>query len=335
MGKNTCISHFLLQMLDVEGIHLPQADGLIKIAHVPIYQTFMTLYDRIGHEHQCGLYGWDETKFRICGRTYMENQRDSVLLGKAFAIFERLAYSGKEASFCSPSSLHLPDEEGREDRDNCHFYPALSINVWKRYADLTYLSPERSIEAIENLSDPIPVNPVSLETYFKLYDILFPAFSTDVDPDGVDTYLFKVAGLAGKKKLRSRQLELYLLPWLMQQPDMSAIDKAVPGENLFSAIYCQSVYRIQFDFESFWIFIILCAVSQIWCLWGVIQIYSKPKPSSLSAVRFPENIGAQNGGMDAMIISGLTGMTMKDLDVLAKVEVCLEVSEDIELDTMV
>jgi hypothetical protein len=318
MGEDTCISHFLQQKLDLQDIDLPQTPGYIKLASVPIYQIFLTPYDSIGHEHQYGLYGWDEARLRICGRTYLENQRDSVVLGKATYLqsFETWAHSGKAASFCAASALHLPDEEGREDQGNCHFYPTVSINVWEHYADVIYQFPERGVYAIENISDSRPVDPVPLETYFKLYDILFPTFSADVDPDGLDTYLFVAAGLAGKNKLRPRQLEVYLLPWLMQQP---------MSENSLAAVYCKRVYRIQLALESFWVFTILSLVSLAWCLWRVVEIYSKPKPSSLSKVNFPEN--------DTMIVSGLTGVGMKDLSLLQKIRlrVVEASSEEVEM----
>jgi hypothetical protein len=227
--------------------------------------------------------------------------------------------------------LHLPVEEGREDQGNCHFYPTVSIDIWKRYADVTYQFPERSIYAIDNISDGIAVDPVPLETYFQLYDILFPTFSTDVDPDGLDTYLFVAAGLAGKNKLRPRQLEVYLLPWLMQQ-QVSATDK-LPSENLLAAIHCTRVYTIQLALESSWLFTILCVVSLAWCLWRVVEIYLKPKPSTLSKIDLPEAIEGQVSGTGAMVFAWLTGVGKDDLSQAGKVGIRV-VGEDLEMGNM-
>jgi len=86
------------------------------------------------------------------------------------------------------------------------------VSVWRRYADITYQLPQRTVQTVTNVSESVPAR-----VYLDLYDFLFPGFRIDDIPLGEDVdslklYTFLTAGdLLWQGGLNGR-LFLYILP---------------------------------------------------------------------------------------------------------------------------
>lgn len=277
-GRAGCFSQFFLQKLQVKDADLnwpPQATGFVELHHVSIYQMFLTAYGWTQRPPEaCKLYGWRSTRLEICAESSQENQRKSVLLDAPFKL--TLSNLRKGASVCISTSN---DPNHCEKRRNWRRYPTIAINVWKRYADLTYFFPNRSVtNEPKNVSGNISIDVVSVDDYFRLYDTLFPSYmETEVAPHEVSTYLLNIVAELGYQMQFRRQLELYYLPWLMQNADLSSVSD-LPEENIVTATSCQSVNKFQLAQAPVAIFLSFNIFILFWCLWRLFQIHQNPPP---------------------------------------------------------
>lgn len=117
-----------------------------------------------------------------------------------------------------------------------------------------------------------------------------------------------------------RQVELYYLPWLMQQTDMSTMDmKNLEHENLIPAILSKRVYRLQLAWHSFWFFLGCSGVNIGWCIWLYSQLKSGNRQisqSPFSNVNLIDSIIGYN--QSAMLISKFDAMRNLNAVTIAK-----------------
>ena len=174
-----------------------------------------------------------------------------------------------------------------------HRFVTLSIEVWKSYGDVKYWLPERRVnDAITNIQEKIPIKSVPVEMYIKLYDALFPSYSfSNANPDDPRFDLFMQVVNFGHQV--PRQVELYYLPWLMQQTNLNAIKpEDLPLENFINANVSKRIYILQFSWYSFYIFYACVGYNLVWCLGVSVYVLRYPRISlsSLSDVDLIDSI---------------------------------------------
>ena len=104
--------------------------------------------------------------------------------------------------------------------DDCSRIPSpiARISVWKRFADISYQLPSFAFDHLSNVTPRTHSEPVPYETYFQLYDRLFPQGDGDDLQRGLLAYITVdmqaelVKG--GGRAMFERRMESYFLPWL-------------------------------------------------------------------------------------------------------------------------
>jgi len=186
--------------------------------------------------------------------------------------------------------------------------PVARISVWKRFANISYQLPSLSLDNVTNVSPRTHSEAVGCDTYFGLYDRLFPQGEGD---DLQRTLLTQVtAYMAAERrgpgeKMSEGRMELYFLPWLLQQ---SVSDQwwpiyknNVPKDNRITAMFCKSVYRVQLAAHSFYIYSAFSLFTLGWCLVQLCYILPNriPMLSAFPDLDLAEKVGRNEMGVNA------------------------------------
>jgi hypothetical protein len=128
------------------------------------------------------------------------------------------------------------------------------MSITKGYANIKYRFPERLVEDLIIVRETPPLEPLPLKTYWSLFDTLFPPYTNAYpDPHSCDTNFFLETVLT--VQLAPRQVELFYLPWLLQETDLSEepVDNLIE-ENIILTTSTERVNRLQWGWGSLWIF---------------------------------------------------------------------------------
>lgn len=173
------------------------------------------------------------------------------------------------------------------NRDNYTATNVLWIDIWKRNADIIYNLPSRSIELVEKVYPIYETEHQDPELYLSFFDRLFPQFpqkplNNSFDRT-LDILLFQYCQLACALSppgfLNEGYIETLMLPWILQQVGLQLMSvQQLPLENVITASYCKKLYKISLAPTSFYMFTIICLVTNIWCLLLLIPTILRPTP---------------------------------------------------------
>jgi len=153
---------------------------------------------------------------------------------------ETCAYEYGQPEFCEDSSLWDP-------------LLTLSMSITKGYANIEYRFPERLVEGITIVREEPPLEPLPLETYWSLFDKLFPRYKNAYPgPHSCATDFFLETLLT--VHLTTRQVELFYLPWLLQETDLTGQPANNLEENMILTTSTERVNHLQWAWGSLWTF---------------------------------------------------------------------------------
>jgi hypothetical protein len=174
------------------------------------------------------------------------------------------------------------DLQGPDWEHTIYTHEFIQIEVSKRVANLVYYLPNKSVVAIDNVSEHVETQSIDPVMYLRFFSTIFRTWSeTAPDPSQMtlEQLLLEVSqtGCQFQANLPSWQwhipyLNLLALPFITQQhsiermPDLTSL----PSENNITISYVMQRTNISLDPRSFWVFCILSMLSIASC--GVLII---------------------------------------------------------------
>jgi len=152
--------------------------------------------------------------------------------------------------------------------------PSFTISVWKRFADIKYLLPSRSLDSVDNLSGRIEVEYVSAKTYHKYFETLFLKQDEPFDSLKYSIMVFVSTKLSDKDQAVRLGSSLRWIgrPWLFQGHGTRGDESDRWGEeNRINATRCDTAERLVFAADAFYVITATCSITLGWCLWHLSQ----------------------------------------------------------------